>query len=83
MIKYLSLIFITFVIMGVLDGFMRQVVLLTTVFFIYFICLSSLYLQIIYMEGHIGLYIDNVYQYFNTFLQACILDLRQNKKFAK
>ena len=36
MIKYLSLIFITFVIMGVFDGFVKQMVLLTTVFLFWY-----------------------------------------------
>ena len=58
MIKYLSLIFIIFVIMGVLDGFTKQIVLLTTTVFYfginitYFIFWSSLYLQCIYGGSH-------------------------------
>ena len=35
------------------------------------------------MERHVGLDTDNLYQYFKTFLQACILNFKQKKKFAK
>ena len=38
----------------------------------------------IYIEGHVGLDIVNLYQHLKKMLQACVLDLRgRTKKLAK